>query len=305
MILPEILLVHHLAIKLVEVFGRCIESNMYQFEERVSVLKKDLLIYGNEIVEHVGSLYSSKRTKNNLIDLKQDPKSAINMLSHEFSEIVKISKEQSEYAHIHLDAIQECSHLIAVLDGLITVTSLLSDCEKAINTFKVLSACNLVKEIEIKLVQFTSDSVTSIATGKVFTDLHNEHLRIISKLKSKLKRSLTECIRFENGRVIVSKVIQGMLRSEDIVLEEPIKLSELWEAVVLMKLEEEFVSDLSNDIWIYLLKPLWTEKKSHPVPRPKNEIENCVELIFENIHKEARTTSNSKGTIIYIDYYYY
>lgn len=258
------------------------------------MLKSDLLSYGNEIVEHINSLYSSKRAKNNLIDLKNDPKNMIAMLSHEFSQLMQISKEQSEYAHIHVDAVEECSKLITLLDGLTFVVSRFVECEKTISQFKFVEACKIVSDIESSLNLLTANASSAIATGKVFNDLKNEHQRLSSKLQSKLKRALAECIRFEPGRVSVNRLLQGVLHSEDIVLEEGVKLSELWEAVVYLNITDEFVADLSSELWQYLLKPLWHEKKVQ-VPRAKPDGENGAELVFDSIHKDTNRSASSKG----------
>ena len=75
-----------------------------------------------------------------------------------------------------------------------------------------------------------------------------------------------------------------MLRSEDIIIEDPIDLSLIWDCIVSVSRLEDFADDILKCLWKFLIKPLWKEKK----PQSPNLISasHRAEFIFENIARE-------------------
>ncbi len=230
-------------------------------EERILSLKSDLVSYGKDITDHISALYTSKRSLSDSFDLKNDPANMLVMLKHELNQIVQVSQERADFAAQHGSEIAECTKLINLLLKLSSVTELLIACEKQINKFEFLKACASVDAMEIALNSCQSQS-QELASGQVFTILKSECKLLSSKLNSKLKRSLNEAIRIEHGRVAVSRQLKGVLRAEDVVLDEPLQLSELWRAVVLTGKAEETVSEVLQRFGQFMLHPVWHEKKA-------------------------------------------
>lgn len=250
-------------------------------DDRVRALKTDLVSYGREITDHVAALYSCQRSKQDSFNLKNDPLNMLLMLKHEMSDILKVSKEHADYNDSHRSEMMECNDLVETLSNIAALTDLIMDCEKAINTFSFVSACKLIDSIRSDIEKLPSKG-TDIGGGNVCIVLRNEFRLLHSKLNSKLRRCFSECIHFEPGRVSVCKVLRGLLRSEDVVLEEasPLLLADLWTAAARCGWADEAVRDVLDRFFHCLLRPVWSEKKAQ-TPQLMVDGEAGAELVLD------------------------
>lgn len=159
----------------------------------------------------------------------------------------------------------------------------LLECEKCINLCKLKAACILIGEMA-DILQSLPGTNTEIGSGVVCSILRREKKFLQSRLISKLKRLLNECVQYEYGRICVSKQLVGVLRSEDVIIDDPIELSHIWECIVSVSRLEDFVEDMLKCLWKFLIRPLWKEKKAQ-TPSISNA-SNRAEFIFENIARE-------------------
>jgi hypothetical protein len=251
-------------------------------DEKVSSLQTDLRSYGQEISEHISTLFTSTRAQTDELDLKNDPANIMLMLKMELTQIIETSLEQNEYAIKHSVEIKECSSLISSLSSMSAITEMLIDCEKAITTFNFIPACEILRKIEHSLKSLPSHN-SEIGSGKVCLELKNEAKILASKLNSKLRRCLDECIRIEHGRIGVTKILKGVLRSEDLVLEEaPLHLADVWRAIVITGKTSHAVCDILNKFWCCIVQPVWSEKKAH-FPRVSMDGDCAVDLVLDGL----------------------
>eukprot|EP00596_Hydrurales_sp_CCMP1899_P008559 CAMPEP_0119049468 /NCGR_PEP_ID=MMETSP1177-20130426/64842_1 /TAXON_ID=2985 /ORGANISM="Ochromonas sp, Strain CCMP1899" /LENGTH=658 /DNA_ID=CAMNT_0007026749 /DNA_START=596 /DNA_END=2572 /DNA_ORIENTATION=- len=111
-----------------------------------------------------------------------------------------------------------------------------------------------------------------------------------------MKRLLGNCIVFEYGRLSITKKLKGMLRGcgEDVLLEDSIELSHIWTALVGIGSAEESVGFIVENIWQYLLRPLWKERR--PQTPHSFTSEDKAELIFDNVVRDyAMSAVHSSG----------
>lgn len=256
-------------------------------DERVVALRSDLRSYGAEITQHLTALYSSQRSSSDAFDLKNDPTNMLAMLKHELGQVVSLSQEHSAYLAAHSAEIADCGQLVTTLSTMSAITDNIVSCEHAINTFQFLQASTYIDEIHqaLSAVQFSDRELNS---GHVFSLLRSESRLLASKLNSKLKRALSECVRFEAGKVSVSRQLRGVLRAEDVVLAEPVALADLLQTAARCGKADEVAADMLHKLWSFVLHPLWLEKKAQ-TPRVTAAAgeEGQAELLLDSIARDG------------------
>lgn len=261
-------------------------------DDRIRALKTDLVTYGREITDHISALYSSQRSKQDSFNLKNDPLNMLLMLKHEMNDILKVSEEHVEYNASHRSEMKECNDLVETLSNIAALTDLILDCEKAISTFSFVSACDFIDQIRSAMEKLPTKN-TDIGGGNVCTVLRNEFRLLNSRLNSKLRRCFAECIHFEPGRVSVCKVLRGLLRSEDVVLEDasPLLLADLWAAAARCGRADEAVRDVLDKFFHCLLRPVWSEKKPQ-TPQVTADGDAGAELVLDLAAEAAEGKSD-------------
>lgn len=262
--------------------------------EKINSLQADLLSYGKEITEHISALYTSTRTQTDELDLKNDPTNIMLMLKLELTQIVETSMEQNDYAIKHSVEIKECSSLISSLSSMSAITEMIIDCEKSISTFNFIPACEVLRKIESSLKSLPTQN-SEIGSGQVCLELKSEAKILSSKLNSKLRRCLNECIRIEYGRIGVTKVLKGVLRSEDLVLEEaPLQLADVWKAIVITGKTSDAVCDILNKFWCCIVQPVWGEKKGNS-PLVSMDGDSAAHMVLEGLTGRGGAETTCQG----------
>ena len=175
------------------------------------------------------------------------------------------------------------------------------ECEKSINLCKLKIACDLIGEMD-EVLQLLPGTNTEIGSGAVCSILRREKKFLQGRLISKLKRLLNECVQYEYGRICVNKQLVGVLRSEDVIIDDPIELGHILECIVSVSRLEDFVEDMLKCLWKFLIRPLWKEKKAQ-TPSISNAATRA-EFIFENIAREqsvyiSQETSSQEGDTLH------
>lgn len=263
------------------------------FDQRLASLKADLKVYGKEIVDHVTSLYGIN-VPDSRFELKNDAFSMLNVLQIDVAEIIKEAQEKNEFRAQHSSEIEECSRLANLLTQISNIVDRITECETLVNKISLIPACKAIEQISATLDKLPGTN-TEIGSGAVCSLLKKENKLLHCRLTSKLNRILKESIQFEYGHISVHSELKGVLRSEDTIINDPIKLSDVWRAVNLSNRTDEAVDDLLRNLWTYILKPLWREKRAQ-APRLSRLEEHCVsELLLENIVREGKTFEAGSG----------
>jgi len=256
------------------------------FDQRLTSLKTELKTYGAEIVDHVTSLYGKNRMDSRF-DLKNDAFSMLSVLRIDVAEIIKEYQEKKEYKELHAAELEECSQLSELLTHIATVIDKISHCESLISQVLLIPACEAIDEVSNALNNLPGPS-TEIGSGKVCNILRKEVKLLHCRLVSKLNRILKESIQFDYGRITIHQELKGVLRSEDIIINEPIKLTDVWTAVHLCHRGDEMTERLLKELWQYILFPLWREKKAQSPRCCRIEEHGVSELHFEHIAREGK-----------------
>ena len=107
---------------------------------------------------------------------------------------------------------------------------------------------------------------------------------------ARLRRLFNECVTVECGRIYIAKVLEGMVRGEDVLIEQPIRLQDILAALESTDASIEVVNAFALSIWRDILRPLWKEKKM--VPSKIFSGDDRAELVFENVVREDLTSSS-------------
>lgn len=263
------------------------------FEERVASLQMELKSYGKEIVDYISTLYAGNKPDS--IDLKNDPINMLKVLRNDVNDILKVAQSQNEYNIKYNTEIKECASLSSILTQVALISTKITEGELHVQNFELSKACASVKEIDATMKNLPALN-TEIGSGKVCLILRRESRVLKSRLTSKLRRLLSECIQIEHGKVIVNKQLKGMLRSEDYILQNPIDLTEVWNCIVELGKVDETLDEIYLNLWNHLLKLLWKEKK---IQTPNmNTSGQKSELIFDSITAEKmKSAMESNPTV--------
>jgi hypothetical protein len=260
---------------------------MSEVEDRIASLRLDLARSKKDIVNHVTGLYSNNK-ENTRFDLKDDPFKELQYLQNDVTVILEQSKVRSEVRKSNEKEIQEYSSMIDVLQKISDISDNLMICEQTISKLSLRNAGKLIGDIEQSLRELPGPN-TEIGGGQVCSILRKECKMLKNRLMSKTRRLMQDCIKFDYGRIVVNKQLKGMIRSEDVIIEDPIMMSEIWETIALMNKTEEIVDEMIRKLWLYVLRPLWKEKKPQS-PHIVISSSSRSELIFENIARDQSKT---------------
>ena len=217
-------------------------------EERIAQMRDDLASSKTEIIHHVTGLYSNNK-ENARFNLKEDPFHELGLIKNQVTDILELSKAKSANYKANEEEIKECSSMIAVLEKVSDISDKLMTCEEAINKLHLTTSCRLIGEIEGALIELPGPN-TELGAGEVCSILRKESKMLKTRLMSKSRRLILECIKFDYGRIVVNKQLKGMIRSEDLMVEEKdaITMSDVWDTIVMMNKTEEIVDEMIRKV---------------------------------------------------------
>lgn len=266
-------------------------SSTEQFDQRLSSLKLDLKSYGDDIVEHVMSLYD-KTQQGSRFELKNDPFGMVGVLQMDVGELLKECQGNADYRNRHSAEIAECDRLTKVLAHMSQTMEKISECETLIAKSSLVAACNYLAQLD-SVINGLPSSSTELGMGKVCKALRKEHNLLKARLSAKVDRIFKEAIQFEFGHVTVHRELKGILRSEDAIIAGTIALTDVWAALNLLQREEQAVEGVLHSVWLYLLKPLWREKKLQAPRSSRLEEPSVSELVLESIVREGKALESA------------
>ena len=245
-------------------------------EDRVNSLKEEVIGYSKEIEWYITALYSIN-SSNKRFDLKNGPFRVVAVLENDILEIIEqfktlkridtASEEGNNDVRVEVDQEKQvllendfkfCHAMVIDMKTLSTIVDNLLSCEMFIKKLEYSNACDSIEDIEQSLaVLVASKNECFTSLKKILTD---EFKTLKARILAKARRMMYDCIRFDNGRLVVHKKLKGMIRSEDIVVEEPILLADLWKCIVGMHKADKIIMDILKKLWMNILIPLWKEK---------------------------------------------
>lgn len=218
------------------------------FQQRINNLESELKISGNNIMNHISSLYSDNESS--VINLKNDPRNAIKLLQHDVLDCLQSTQERAEIRKEFADDVENCSNLIDIISKVSSISMKITQCQEAISSTNLIFACNLIIEIKNLLSELPASN-TEIGTGEVCTILRKETRYLQSRLLARIKRLLGNCIVCELGKLNITKKLKGVIHGcgEDVLLESCIDLSDIWEALLSIGDVEESIGSVIDSIW--------------------------------------------------------
>ena len=277
------------------------------YDQRLACLKTDLNAYGIEIVDYINSLYSiNNTTTTNMLssindstqrtyDVKSDPFNILSVLKIDLNEIIQESQSRNEINAMYKNEIDECSKLTKVLSTIADLIDKLSECENLINKMSLIPACHLIDQITLGMSQLLPSTDKGIGSGRVCSVVKQENKLLYHRLTSKINRIYKESVQFDYGRIIVYSELRGLLRSEDTILLEPLLLTDTWSSINLCRLNDSIIDEILKNIWIFIVRPLWHEKKA-PSMRLNRIDDNCIEFIVDNILQDYKPNNNNSSS---------
>jgi hypothetical protein len=271
------------------------QVKMESLEDKLASLKGELKYYEQQIYQQVSAINSSLSSAiSQEIDLKSDPRNAIPLLQNDVNALLKEAHKTKAYVAANKETLDECASLVDTMKYVVSLAELISKCEDAVNTYDITNAAILVQELKNKLQDLPKDN-TEIGSGAVCSHLRRESQVVVYRQQARLKRLIQHCISVEKGRIVINKVLKGMLQEEEIILQEPLALSSVWTAIITADetFLQEIVDSLVSDVWMLIMVPLWKERKAQ-APRV-----NCGDevsaLEFEAIANGMATDSSSQS----------
>lgn len=266
---------------------------MEDFKEKLASLRAELRYYEDQIYSQISAIHghggvafggdktSSGHGRKPAVDLRNDPRNALPLLENDVHALLKEAQKSSEYFELHKDEIRECGLLIETVKTVVSITDLLSKVEAAVNSYDIVGSTELISDLRSQLALLPS-SQSEIGSGPVCSYLVRESHIVIFRLNARLRKIMTHCITVDKGRILVNKVVKGILDDEETILAQPLDLSSVWMALLATdkQLCQEIAISLVKDIWTHIMLPLWKEKKGcAPRVSQRNEV-SVLEIDF-------------------------
>ena len=262
-------------------------------EQRIAALKSDLDDLGGKIVQHIKTVHSSV-ANNSGINLKNDPRNCIRSLRFDIDDILQIANSRSDKLEQYAADIERCEKLVCILESVNATADNIGRLDDAISGTDLSHVCTLINETNDcleNLPKFHSE----FGLGHTVSALKRESKLLRGRFISKLKRLLELFIRFDCGCITVVDILKrggysidgeegGCGRANDVVgrFRTPsevegttttanddsdnannITLQSCWNAMDAVGIADEAVALMCSHAWYYLLKPLWSIKRSN------------------------------------------
>jgi hypothetical protein len=265
------------------------------FEEKVVGLCQELQSYSSEIVDHIRALNSNHLGPTN-VNLRNDPLNAIHVLKSDVRDIVEEAADRPEYQTKYRAEINECTHRVNFLGDVAATIEALSKADCSITGSDLIVATDELLELK-DCVAKISDLQWGFGLDKVSELLRKESQILHHRFLSRLRRLQSNCIQIETGRIRVTHTIKGFLHGEELLLEEPISLADIWKVLVRLEAADARIIEIVRCLWRSMIVPLWKEKRV-PAPRVVRE-DDASEFLMDTLGKDsvAPVTINNTGTV--------
>ena len=227
------------------------------------------------------------------------------MLQTEILDLLSESRQKSEIVKKYGSVLKECESIVAVLSEISASSERVVQVEERISGSDLSACVAAIDSMKTTLSRLPSDR-TDIGAGVTCRVLQNEGTILASRFHSRLRRLVQQCVSIERGRVVVLRLVKGVMRDEGTLLDTPIRLHDILQSLIAIEKGHEVLQEIMMAAWQEVLKPLWKEKKvSAPRLYGSPESEQA-EFIYESIYKEAGggAPASGYGTFPFLYYIY-
>lgn len=251
---------------------------MENYEEKIRELRQDLKSLGAEISNRLTCIHSN--ISGCSVNLRNNPTNSIKLLQHDVVSLLKEFQSHKEEEAKNKMELEAVSQLMDILTAVSAVSDCILQCELKINSEDLTDASSSIQELDEFLLHLPRPN-TEIGTGKVCSILRRESALVKSRFQSKLKRLLDHCIQIEKGKIFVCKSLKGMIKGDDVLLQNPLPLGSIWGAIRAAGDCDEAVSGVLKRVWDLVLVPLWRERRAQ-APTVHNTDDGAC-MVFEAV----------------------
>jgi hypothetical protein len=211
-------------------------------------------------------------------------------LKSDVIDLMKEIKDHTEYQQRYASEIADCKLLTESLERISLASYSLKSCEEIVLGTDILAACQALSEMEAVMNRaLPTEKKLLVTSGAVYQMLKREAKILRSRFTSRLRRLLQDFIQISRGRIVVHRVLSGILRSDNTLLSSELQLDDVLAALVLMGTSsspgggsnlEEIIANILQEVWSCVIYPLWREKKPL-TPRINNTGGNSSEFVLE------------------------
>lgn len=264
-------------------------------DDRIIVLQSDLKKYSQEITNYINSLYS---TRDSAIDLKNDPRQVLKILKNDTVDLLQKAKTKSEFLRKHQSDMEDCERLMGTISIVAGVSDTLCRCETTLNSSDLKNTCGIISEMDVQLVTLPAQN-SEYGTGAACITLRREARLLKSRFSARLKRLFSSSVQIESGQIIIYKRLKGIVKGENSIVDPPIFLSDILNAIILVgniteTLSELFIKKLFRDV----ILPIWKDKK--PITPHISVTDDCSKLIYDTVSRDTPSTTLTDEDIMKI-----
>jgi len=259
------------------------------FEARLSALQADVRSYASELHKQFQGLHSSLLSGDCKVDLRNDPRNCIKSLRVDLTDALddaaaRAEKQVSETAGQDLAQLEKCDRLAAILQDATDASDAICKAEESLASSDLALTCDLLDQMD-EVVQRLPRATTEVGDGEVCRLLRREARLPGGRFCARLLRLLHCAIRIDPGRIHVLKAVEGMVPGEDMLVDRPIPLADVWTALVRRGEAEEAARQLVASAVHNVVRPLWRERTSR-MPLHTTRLDRA-ELVFEGMMRDA------------------
>lgn len=287
------------------------DEKIQNFAERIKNLEADMKLYGEEILSLVNAQQlhtltdndiqkSNKNSGSTRFDMKTDPRNTAFILRQDYTDLLEtLQTNKITVSMLPLaSTMKDMDHCIHFLEAVADISSKLIVLEVNVNTSNLKLTCSQLLELEELLnkklmIPQNPLQTRELATGVVCRTLRKEFFMIKSRFETRLIRLLSLSCVIETGRISINKELSGVIAFEETIIEEPIRIEDIWSSLISLNLIENQVLKILQQIWNLIILPLWNERKP-PNGKFVNNHE-YAELSFEAIMLQAPYMSNRQA----------
>ena len=258
-------------------------SSEETLSDRISTLRSELRSYGREINGHLSCLYGDSATA---VDLTANPLSAVPMLHADVLELLQDAKQLRNDKMLH--ELDECQRIVSALNVLREAVEAIENVSMLASTSDLITLHHAIQTMNASIPKLAKVN-TEFGKSPVIGFIQKEMKLHQAQFSSRLRRLARACFHFSTGKVNVMKSLSGVVHGEDGIVENPIKLADLWRLLAETGQAQDIVNEVIREVWLHLFLPLWREKKVIP-PKISNE-ESSSSLTFETVVKSASSPS--------------
>lgn len=266
------------------------------FAERISDLRKELGSYSRDIGAHLQAIRAPHAETHAATDLTHSPLNAVQMLHADVLELVREARGRRDGLGAEL---RECEALAGVLRKVADAVYAIEVAARDTTGSDIPKASESLQQLQARMTALSSAAAacSEWSSSPVVTLLKRESRAIALLFRARVKRLARLCVHVSQGKVGVQRSLQGVVRGEPFLIDAPIRLVDLWTALLGDGGARELVEELVRAVWLQVLHPLSRERKA---AAPKVFADELVaSLTFEAVARAAPAPPKPEGASTY------